>query len=55
MVCPAGMVKTYESRFPPSPNLDKVTVGFEKLRNTENTSPVSFKDPHYDDIQIQIN
>ena len=24
------MVKIYESRFPPSPNLDKVTVSFEK-------------------------
>ena len=26
-----SMVKTYESRFPPSPNLDKVTVSFEIL------------------------
>ena len=29
------MVKTYESRFPPSPDLDKVTVSFEKLNNTD--------------------
>ena len=29
------MVKTYESRFPPSPNLDKVTVSFDKLNNTD--------------------
>ena len=29
------MVKTYESRIPPSPNLDKVTVSFEKLINTD--------------------
>ena len=28
------MVKTYESRIPPSPNLDKVTVCFDKLNNT---------------------
>ena len=27
------MVKTYESRIPPSPNFDKVTVGFDKLNN----------------------
>ena len=25
------MVKTYESRVPPSPTLDKVNVGFDKL------------------------
>ena len=30
-----GMVKTYESRIPPSPNLDKVTVSFEKLIKTD--------------------
>ena len=30
-----SMVKTYESRFPPSPNLDKVTVSFDKLINTD--------------------
>ena len=29
------MVKTYESKFPPSPNLDKVTVSFDKLNNTD--------------------
>ena len=29
------MVKTYESRFPPSPNLDKVTVSFDMLINTD--------------------
>ena len=29
------MVKTYESRFPPSPNLDKVTVSFDKLNNSD--------------------
>ena len=29
------MVKTYESRIPPSPNLDKVTVSFDKLNNTD--------------------
>ena len=29
-----SLVKTYESRFPP-PNLDKVTVSFEKLINTD--------------------
>ena len=28
------MVTTYESRFPPSPNLDKVTRSFDKLNNT---------------------
>ena len=28
------MVKAYESRFPPSFNLDKVTVSFDKLNNT---------------------
>ena len=28
------MVKNYESRFPPSPNLDKVIVSFDKLINT---------------------
>ena len=28
------MVKTYESRFPPSPNLGKVTVSFDKLNNS---------------------
>ena len=27
------MVKTFESRFPPSPNLDKVTVSYDKLIN----------------------
>ena len=27
------MVKTYESRIPPSPNLDKVTEGLDKLNN----------------------
>ena len=26
-----SMVKTSESRFPPSPNLDKATVSFDKL------------------------
>ena len=31
---PPDMVKTYESRFPPSPNLDKVTVSFDKLNNS---------------------
>ena len=29
------MVKTYESRFPPSPNFDKITVCFDKLNNTD--------------------
>ena len=29
------MVKTYESRFPPSPSLDKVAVSFDKLINTD--------------------
>ena len=29
------MVKTYKSRFPPSPNLDKVTVSFDKFDNTD--------------------
>ena len=28
------MVKTYESRIPPSPNLEKVTVRFDKLNHT---------------------
>ena len=28
------MEKTYESRFPPSPNIDKVPVSFYKLNNT---------------------
>ena len=30
-----AMVKTYESRFPPSSNLGKVTVSFDKLINTD--------------------
>ena len=30
-----SMVKTNESRFPPSPNLKKVTVSFDKLNNTD--------------------
>ena len=29
------MVKTYESIIPPSFNLDKVTVSFDKLNNTD--------------------
>ena len=29
------MVKTYESWIPPSPNLDKVTVTFDELNNTD--------------------
>ena len=29
------MVKIYESRFPPSPNIGKVTVSFDKLNNTD--------------------
>ena len=29
------MVKTYESTFPPSPNLDKSIVSFDKLNNTD--------------------
>ena len=29
------MVKIYESRFPPSPYLDKVTVSFAYLNNTD--------------------
>ena len=29
------MVKTNESRLPPSPNLDKVTVSYDKLNNTD--------------------
>ena len=29
------MVKACESRFPPSPNLEKVTVSFDKLNNTD--------------------
>ena len=29
------MVKTYESRFPPSHNLGKVTVSFDKFFNTD--------------------
>ena len=29
-----NMVKTYESRFPPSSYLDKVTVSVDKLNNT---------------------
>ena len=33
-VCGAPMAKTYESRFPPSPKLDKVTVSLDKLNNT---------------------
>ena len=31
----SSMVKTYESRFPPSPNLDKAKVNFDKLKNTD--------------------
>ena len=30
-----SMVKTFESRIPPSPNLDKATVSFDKLNNTD--------------------
>ena len=30
-----SMVKTYESEFPPSPNIDKVTVSFDKLNKTD--------------------
>ena len=30
-----NMVKTCESWIPPSPNLDKVTVSFDKLNNTD--------------------
>ena len=29
-----SMVKTYESTFPPSPNLDIATISFDKLNNT---------------------
>ena len=29
------MVETCESWIPPSPNLDKVTVSFDKLNNTD--------------------
>ena len=29
------MVKTWESWIPPSPELDKVTVNFDKLNNTD--------------------
>ena len=29
------MVKTYESRIPPSPKLDKVTGSFDKFINTD--------------------
>ena len=29
------MVKTFESCIPPSPNLDKVTVSFDKWNNTD--------------------
>ena len=32
---PANGVWTYESRIPPSPNLEKVTVSFDKLNNTD--------------------
>ena len=32
------MVQTYEFRFPPSPNLEKVTVTFDKLNNTDLSS-----------------
>ena len=28
-----SMVKTNDSRFPPSPNLDKVTVSFDRLNH----------------------
>ena len=27
------MLETYQSRFPPSPDLDKVALSFEKLNN----------------------
>ena len=29
------MVKTYESRFTPSHNLDKVTISFDKYKNSD--------------------
>ena len=29
------MVKTYKTRCPPSPNLDRVTVSFNKLNNID--------------------
>ena len=36
------MVQTYEFRFPPSPNLEKVTVTFDKLNNTDLSSRGGF-------------
>ena len=29
------MVMTFDNSFPPSPNLDKVTLSFDKLNNTD--------------------
>ena len=34
------MVKTYESGFPPSPNLDKVALSLDKLNNTDIFEPL---------------
>ena len=34
------MVRTKESRFPPSPNVDKATVSFNKLNNTDLFLPI---------------
>ena len=34
-ICFGIMVKTYESRFPISPNLGKVTVSFDRLINSD--------------------
>ena len=30
-----NMVKTYDSKFPPSPNVNKVTESFDKSNNTD--------------------
>ena len=35
-----GMLMTQEYRIPPSPNLDKVTVNFNKLNNTDLSLPI---------------
>ena len=42
------MVKAHDSRFKPSPNLDKVTVSFDKLINTDLiTIPSPFNVPKW--------
>ena len=49
----AHMVETCESRIPPSPTLDKVTVSFEKLSNTDVKS--SIESPQFRTSEVYRN